>query len=270
MSIRDGAIRLMAESRFSRAEAEFRRAIVECSSEPQLLLDLGECLEKQNRFDEALRLYDQAIGDGIWWPPYISRARCVERQRGVDAAVAWLESVVLRSSIHRKLPYLLGWFHDEAGRPKEAIPHYHAAVEIASKQHGFTFDVEGLLVLDQQTRVMEQNAFADVYTPLEKLASCYERSGNPEAAFRTATMAISTGQQVWRDRFIAQEAVEAGSVQCRLVRARISLARHELDDVARDLRLAKVGNGPRGFAGWTGWTKEIEELEQALEAKAGR
>jgi tetratricopeptide (TPR) repeat protein len=252
----------MSESRFSEAEAEFRRAIATCDSEPQFLLDLGECLEKQDRLDEALQVYDQAIGDGGWWPPYLSRAACTERRSGVRAAVAWLESVVPQSPTDRTLPYLIAWFHDEADRPTEAIPFYEKAVEIVCKNHGFRFDLEGWLVLDEASRTKQASDYTDLWPELEQLAECYLKTGQLDLALRTATMGVAAAQQYDRDKdYLPRERIEAGSVPCRLVRARVFLARGRTQEAVSEVRSARAGTGSSGY---TGWLNQIEELEKEL------
>ena len=230
----EAAQKLEEQGKLAEAVEEYRKAIATGETHAQTLLNLGECLEKLGRMDEALESYEKAIGDGLWWPPYLSKAQCLEKQQGMKAAVTWLEGIPSKPGEEKKVPYLLGWFHDEAGRPKDAIPHYESVIRIVSAKHGFKFDEDGVLVLDKATLAKDTNDYADTWPTLEELSRCYWKTGQSDAAFKTATMSISIGQQIDRNKtYLDKEAIEAGNVLGRIVRARVFLARMKLDEAMR-------------------------------------
>jgi outer membrane protein OmpA-like peptidoglycan-associated protein len=73
--------------------AMMRRAVARCSSSAELLNDLGDTLERLQRYDEALVQYRAAIElRGDWALPYFGMGDVYRRTGRKDEALFWYES----------------------------------------------------------------------------------------------------------------------------------------------------------------------------------
>ena len=114
-------------------------------------------------------------------------------------------------------------------------------VRIVTARHGFRFDAEGWLIVDEDVLAKENNDFADYWPTLEDLATCLYELDDTERALRHATMGVAIGQQLNRCKgYYDDVEIEAGDVDCRLVRARLFLQERRLDDAEKEIRLAGV------------------------------
>ena len=249
---------LLKQRDFSAALAELQAAVGLGYDNSFLRLDLAKCLEGLDRLDEADAAFDVAIGDGHWWPPYTEKAEFLRRRDGADAANAWLAQLD-QDKTDPKFAYLQASFrHESCGDPAGAIPFYEEAVRRASARHGFVFDAEGWLVLDEATLHKKNNDYADLWPTLEQLARCRLSTEDVEGALTAATMGVAIGQQLNRCKgYYGAAEVEAGDVSCRVLRARAMIRRGGLDDAARELALA------RPLAEWSGYSGYAAELQGA-------
>ena len=101
--LRGQAYRLKSEGRYAEALKAFEE-LVRSGASSQMWLDVGECHEELEQWDEAIAAYDRAIGDGGWWPPYTRKAHCLRRSQGLEEAVGWLEWLASESPTARSSP----------------------------------------------------------------------------------------------------------------------------------------------------------------------
>lgn len=259
---------LLKQGNYSAALEELRAAVSLGYDNSFLRLDLAKCLEGLDRLDEADAAFDVAIGDGHWWPPYTEKAEFVRRRDGTDAANAWLAGLD-QDKTDPKFAYLQANFrHRSCGDPAGAVPFYEEAVRRASARHGFRFDAEGWLVLDEATLQKQNNDYADLWPTLEELARCRLSTEDVEGALRAATMGVAIGQQLNRCKgYYDAPEIEAGDVSCRALRARALTQLGRLDDAERELDLA-TPLAERGS--YTGHAAEIRGARRDLERARGR
>ncbi len=259
---------LLKQGNYSAALEELRAAVSLGYDNSFLRLDLAKCLEGLDRLDEADAAFDVAIGDGHWWPPYTEKAEFVRRRDGTDAANAWLAGLD-QDKTDPKFAYLQANFrHRSCGDPAGAVPFYEEAVRRASARHGFRFDAEGWLVLDEATLQKQNNDYADLWPTLEELARCRLSTEDVEGALRAATMGVAIGQQLNRCKgYYDAPEIEAGDVSCRALRARALTQLGRLDDAEHELNLA-TPLAERGS--YTGHAAEIRGARRDLERARGR
>jgi tetratricopeptide (TPR) repeat protein len=262
----DRAKELIAERRFSDALSELQLAIGEGYDNNYIQLDLAKCFEGLDRFGEASAAYDVAIGEGHWWPPYIEKANFLRRRFSAEEACDWLASLDQDPSDH-KVPHLLGEFrHQHLGEPEQAIPHYEEAARRAQAVHGFRFDADGWLVIDDNSLGKENNDYADFWPTLQYLAKCRLQTGDLTGALHTATMGVAIGIQINRCKgYLGEHEVQAGNVPCRVVRAHVMIRTGRLDEAARELDRAQP------LADWGGYRGHATAIAAARrELKAAR
>ena len=264
----DRASELVDERRFDEALVELELALAEGYDNAYVQLDLAACMEGLGRLDEAERAYDAAIGDGHWWPPYTDKAEFVRRHDGLDAAYAWLAQLDQDRTDH-KFAYLQGSFrHFSCGDRAGAIPFYEEAARRAAVRHGFRFDDAGWLVLDDASLAKENNDYADLWPTLEYLAECRLQTGDVDGALRAATMGVAIGQQLNRCKgYYAAPEVDAGSVPCRVVRARAMVRQGRLDEADRELAAAQP-LADRGS--YSGHARALADARRELDAARRR
>jgi tetratricopeptide (TPR) repeat protein len=235
----EAAERLKEEGKYEEAIREFLVALEKGSDPSWTWLDIGDCLEKLGRWEEALEAFDKAVAHrGKWWA-YTRKAHFLSRYRGLEAAVFWLESLAKAHPTDLQYPYLTGSFLAEAREYRKAIPYYERAIEIANTKHRFQFDNEGWLVLSETT-LGKRNDYCDLWPTLEEVAKCCYNVKDYNAAFRYATMGVAIGQQIERCKGWRNEAqVEAGDADCRLVRARVLITRRQWTEAEREIEHAK-------------------------------
>jgi hypothetical protein len=103
--------------------------------------------------------------------------------------------------------------------------------------------------------------FSALEWPLEYLADSELRTGDLDRADETAARGIAVGQLLDRDKtYLDADYIRAGSFECRCVRARVAIARGDLDAAAEHLRFA------RAYASWGRDTRRMQ-LIAALEAE---
>jgi len=260
----EAAQELMRKGQHAEALVEFLAANELGGASAFRWVDIAKCYEELEQWESALDAYDQAIGDGHWWPPYTLKAHCLLRSAGLEEAVAWLEKLAAAEPEARKFPHILGTFLLEAGETHRAIGPLQHAVDLACAQQHFAFDDDGWLILDEETLAKENNDYAELWPTLESLARALFLDGKPDAARIRATMGIAMGQQLKRCKgYYNETEVEAGDVACRLLRARVFLKHREWVDAERDLRLARA---LAKRSGTKPWLDEIADLEKWLEA----
>lgn len=235
------ARRLRENGRFAAALAELMELVDAGDANAYRWLDIAECHEQLGQLDEALAAYDEAIGDGSWLPAYTRKAHFLRRTRSLEAAVAWLGQQAALAPREPELRCLLGSFLRECGRPRDAIPHFERAVLFARLAHGFVFDAEGWLVLDEDTLAEGVDDYADLRPSLEHLAELHDGAGNTKKALRYATMGVAIGQQINRCKgYYNATEIEAGSLTCRTIRAHIHLEAGRWQEAEVELGFAKT------------------------------
>jgi hypothetical protein len=92
------------------------------------------------------------------------------------------------------------------------------------------------------------------------------RAGGPADTLRYATLGVAIGQQLNRCKgYYGATEVEAGEVDCRLIRARVFLDRFQWDSAEKVLLLARALTERSGYMGWK---QRLASLEAEL--RAGR
>ena len=259
---------LLQSGAFGPALEQLREAISLGYDNSYVQLDLAKSLEGLGRLEEAESAFDAAIDDGRWWPPYIDKAEFLRRRDGTDAANAWLAQLD-EDTTDPKFAYLQANFRhfscdDRAG----AVTFYEEAVRRASARHGFWFDGEGWLQLDAATLQKENNDYADLWPTLEYLATCRLELGDLAGALRAATMGVAIGQQLNRCKgYYGAPEVEAGDVNCRVVRARAMVRLGRLDEAERELELAQP---LADWSGYTGYRTALATARRELKSARGR
>lgn len=239
--LKAAAERALESGRHAEALEKLETLVKAGGADAYVWLDIGKCRERLGRWEAALEAYDKAIGDGRWWPPYTERARCLANWKGLDAAVEWLEGLAAATPDDHKYPRILGGLLMEEGEIEAAIEQFLEVVRIVTARHGFRFDAEGWLIVDEDVLAKENNDFADYWPTLEDLATCLYELDDTERALRHATMGVAIGQQLNRCKgYYDDVEIEAGDVDCRLVRARLFLQERRLDDAEKEIRLAGV------------------------------
>jgi tetratricopeptide (TPR) repeat protein len=232
---------LREKGEFAAALVEYEKVVAGGSASNFVWCSVAECRERTGDYQGALAAWDQAIGDGTWWPPYTDKAKCIARHEGNEKAIVWLRSVAKGADDQAKFHSILGDFFHERGETGPAIVEYTACVEQLCQRHQFRFGPDHWLVLDEATLQQDNNDFASLCLPLRDLAALHFQSGDLEAALRYATMAVAIGQQCNRCKgYYKPPEVEAGDVEGRLVRARVFLAREQWDLAAAEVAHAKV------------------------------
>jgi len=234
------ASELVERGEFGPALEQLREAISLGYDNSYVQLDLAKSLEGLGRLEEAESAFDAAIDDGHWWPPYIEKAEFLRRHDGTDTANDWLAQLD-EDTTDPKFAYLQAEFRNRScGDRAGAASFYEEAVRRASARHGFRFDAEGWLQLDAATLQKENNDYADLWPMLEYLAACRLELGDLAGALRAATMGVAIGQQLNRCKgYYGAPEVEAGDVDCRVLRARAMVRLGRLDEAERELDLAK-------------------------------
>lgn len=260
--------KLLEQRRYAEALVELQAAIGGGDGTSALWLQVARCHEALGQEQEALAACDRAIGDGKGWGGYREKARCLRRFSGLEAAVTWLQGLAAAEPTRYRFQYLLADFLRSCGEMARAIPHYQRAVELASQQHDFVFDAEGWLRLDDKTLAKDNNDFAELWPTLEELADSQYRTGDLDGAMRSATMGVAIGQQLNRCKgYYSAVEVEAGSVECRVLRARVFVRRSKFVEADKELRLAKV---LADRSGYTGYQKAMEQARAELRRARGR
>jgi tetratricopeptide (TPR) repeat protein len=259
---------LLQARRYEDALAELELAMADGLDDADVQMDLARCMEGLGRPAEAEMAYDAAIGDGHWWPPYTEKAAFLRRSDGQEAAFAWLASLDVDPTEH-KFAYLQGSFrHFTCGDRAGAISFYEEATRRAAARHGFRFDDDGWLVRDAASLEKENNDYADLWPTLEYLAECRLATGDVDGALRAATMGVSIGQQLNRCKgYYAAPEVEAGSVPCRVLRARALIRDGRLDAVERELALAQP---LADRSSYSGHARAIADARRELDAARRR
>lgn len=253
---------LLESGAFGPALEQLREAISLGYDNSYVQLDLAKTLEGLGRLDEAESAFDAAIDGGHWWPPYTEKAEFLQRRDGTDAANAWLAGLDEDTTDH-KFAYLQASFrHRSCGDRAGAAPLYEEAVRRASARHGFRFDAEGWLLLDAPSLQKENNDYADLWPTLKDLADCRLELGDLQGALRAATMGVAIGQQLKRCKgYYEAPEIEAGDVNCRVLRARAMVRLGRLDEAERELDLAQPLADQSSYTGYrTALTKVRREL----------
>ena len=251
--------RLEKEGKFEEALHEFHLAIQNGANDAYTWLSIANCREKLGRYEEALSAFDKAIGGGDWWPPYSKKALCMVRNEGKEKAVDWLKGLAEGQPKDRKYPYLIGDLLWTLDLPKEAIPYFRRAVELASAKHGFKFDDKGWLIVDKTTRTKENNDFCELWPTLENLADCCYAIKDFDAAFEFATMGVSIGQQLKRcNGCYGETEVTAGDAGCRIIRTKILIDQGRWELAEREIGHVRI---LANSSSYTGWKKQLRHLE---------
>lgn len=254
------AMRLKNERKYAEALQEFKKA----SEEPGQADwgSMADCEEGLGHYDQALMLWDKAIGDGRNWDCYLGKAEFISRNKGPQAAVAWFRKLSEDSPQEYKFLYLLGQFHDEAGRPEQALAAFDEAVKVVCKNQQFVFEQNGWLVMDKEKLAIGKEPFVQLRKPLMFLVRIDVELKRYDEAFTHGTMMVSVGQQLNRliGRFTKAE-VEAGDVSGRLARAEVFMRRGKLEEAKAEIDLANLLAQREESPGYR---LSVEEAYQAL------
>lgn len=145
-------------------------------------------------------------------------------------------------------PEELESFHLAAGRPREALEPLLESVRRACALHRYRFDGEDRLVdvppppasdADLEARGTYNDDLAALWPALGELARAYEELGDDARAWQWATGDVSLHKllNAFKGYYDEQE-LEFGSLQGRILRARMLRRRKELDAAAVELDLA--------------------------------
>lgn len=234
-------------------------------------LGVAECREKLGDTTGALEAVDTALAGGQSWHAHQIKARLIERQKGLEAAVAYFEALIKKNPADWSLPHMLGEFHMEAGRYEGAASAFKRAIRIVTKTHGFSFDADGWLIETEATLKKENNDFADLWPTLEYLADVLLRLSRDEEAMLYATMGVSIGQQLKRlAGYYSPKELAAGDADCRITRAFVLMRRGELGQAQTEIKHAKAIADGNAYLGWKRSVERAQaELDRLRAASAG-
>ncbi len=188
----------------------------------------------------------------------------MERQEGAAAVVRWFESLERSEPPTDKYQYLLGSHDMDHGRPHDAIPRFTRAIEFVLHKHGVAFD--DALELSPMERVEQliQNELADLWPDVTYLSKCYERIGELDTAYAWATRGVSLHRHInQRKGYCSLAQIEAGDTACRILRARVHIARAEWDAAEREITHAATFED--------GWSKNrVSEAREHLKRSQAR
>ena len=227
-------------------------------------LEIAKYEEMSGNYQDALTSIDKAIGNGRWWPPYIEKAHCIARNEGYEKAVAWFNDLIKESTEDPKYYYLLGQFNMERGKYQASIEPFTKSIDLNCEKHGFRFDENHWLILDEETLKKESNDFASLWPKLEYLSQGYFNIDDYENAWKYATMGVSIGQQLNRCKgYYNQAEIDAGDVDCRLIRAYVHMHKQQWEKAEEEIEKAITGSGKSNYIGWK---RDIEQAKKALNA----
>ncbi len=237
------ADRLRTEAKYAEAAAAYQDAIKAGADPEACWMAIAECREAMGEYPAALAAYDEAIATG-GIGALGARAHCMSRYEGAGVGAAWLQALIDKQTAGGDRAFLwsvLGLFHMEEDRLREALGPLRKAVQIRCDEGAFKFDDHDALVIDEPTAHKQADDYLPAAVTIEPLAMCALKAGELDEAFHLATRGISLLQQFRRceGKYAADE-VEAGDAACRSIRA-IVLARQErFDEAWREAALARL------------------------------
>ena len=91
------------------------------------------------------------------------------------------------------------------------------------------------------------------------MAESLLQTGHRDEAMKYATMGVAIGQQLNRCKgYYDKVQVEAGSVDCRLIRARVRMDERRWQAAEKEIRLAKTLSQRSSYKGWINAVAAIE------------
>lgn len=239
----DRADRLREERKFAEAAAAYQEAIKAGADAEACWMSIAECREAMGEYHSTLAAYDAAIATG-GIGALGAKAHCMSRYESPAVAAAWLQGLIDREAAAGDKAFLwsvLGLFHMEEDRPKEAQEPLRKALQMRCDQQAFRFDERDELVLDEPTSMKRADDFLAVAVAIEPLARCALKAGDLDEAFRVATRGVAIGRQ-WRrceGRYAAGE-VEAGDACCRSIRAIVHAFAGRFAEARKEASLARL------------------------------
>ena len=258
---------LREAGRYEEAIGAYEEALALGGDEAFAWMGIAECHQALGRKDEAYAAYDAALEDSLYWPA-VDRLHCVAYFEGLDAAVAWFERDARLSRDTVRGNQILGTFLGAEGALDEAAIAHGDAYEIANREAGVRFDLNGALV---NPAALERagNALAnDLHSAAEALAKIRCAQGLDDEAFLWATRGVVLAGRVKRTlRYYGPRAQQAGCADCRLVRARVLVERREFGAARVELAFVDFLSNRTNYTGWARQARvvraRIAELERS-------
>lgn len=239
----DRAERLREERKYAEASVAWQDAMKAGADAEACWMAIAECREAMGEYSAALAAYDEAIAAG-GIGAIGARAHCMSRYEGPAIGAAWLQGLIDTQSASGDKAFLwsvLGLFHQEEGRWREALDPLRKAVQTRCDEGGLKFDEHDALVIDEPTALRQADDFLPAAVTIEPLATCALKAGELDEAFRVATRGVSVLQQFRRcvGTYAADE-VEAGDAACRAVRAMVLARKERFDEARQEAALARL------------------------------
>ncbi len=243
MECLDRAERLREERRYADAIAAWQDAMEAGADAEACWMAIAECREAMGEYTAALAAYDEAIATG-GIGALGARAHCMSRYEGAAVGAAWLQGLIDKQTAGGDKAFLwsvLGLFHMEEDRLRDALDPLRKAVQLRCDEGALRFDELDALVVDEPTAHKQADDYLPAAMAIEPLARCALKAGELDEAFHVATRGISLQQQYRRceGKYAADE-VEAGDAVCRAIRAIVLTKREQINEAVVEQRLAAL------------------------------
>ena len=118
--------------------------------------------------------------------------------------------------------------------------------------------------MNEQIQKKKVSDYEPLLHNIEYLAQICLQVNDYENAWKYATMGVSMGQQLNRCKGYYNEAeIDAGDVDCRLVRAYVHMNNQQWEKAEEEIEKAITGSGKSNYIGWK---SDIEQAKKALNA----
>jgi len=194
------------------------------------------CLWRGGRIEDAIPLFDESLGEDLRWNVAVEKAHCMA-VLDPAAGLAWLHAQPLGIESHL---LALATFHRMRGDHAAAIPALDALC--GRLQADLRFDAADELVdLDSMVPPICRDDLVELVDPLTALAESRFRLGDLEGAEHCAWRGVAVGRWLLADRrYYSSAEIEAGSVECRVLLARIAMSRKAWLDARTQVEHARV------------------------------